>query len=175
MDYADLESSKRFLGQEFLLWLWYRDDIDDGVHPLVDERVELHFDDRLELLGQLAEAEVSALRGGAPSQSPEAHKALQLGKRVGKARLRLAIGEREWVFGVDTETFRFAGIKTPTVLSREDDEPFLERMYLIEELDRTWTALYGRFLTLRLSDDWEAERSAIAAWIRLPTGDEALP
>ena len=66
-DLADLIAAKRFLGAEFLLWLWHKDDVRDGLHELPDESVELHFDDQLRLEGFLAEAEQSALKGGAPA------------------------------------------------------------------------------------------------------------
>lgn len=173
MDLAELITSKRFLGNEFLLWLWFNDDQNDGAYKLNEELLELHFDDRLQLEASLAEAETSDLKGGAPAHSPEAHKALQLGKRVSKAKLRLSKGEREWTFSVSTETFRFAGVKTPAVLSKIDDEPFFERLFLIEELQDAWAALYRRFLAVRLADDWEDTRKRIADWIALPTGDES--
>jgi len=172
MDLVDLIESKRFLGHELLLWLWHHDDQHEGRFKLGDDYVELHFDDRIQLEASLAEAESSDLKGGSPAHSPEAHKALQVGKRVAKARLRLAKGEREWVFNVVTDTFRLNGIKTPAVLSKVDDEPFFERLFLIEELHDAWSGIYKLFLTARLGDDWEKSRAAIAAWIESPTGDE---
>lgn len=172
MDLAELIIAKRFLGNEFLLWLWHRDDEDLASYKLGQDHVELHFDDRLQLEAALAEAETSDLKGGAPAHSPEAHKALQVGKRVAKAKMRLSKGEREWSFAVDTSTFKLSGIKIPAVLSKEEDEPFYERMFLIEELNDAWRGIYAQFLQVRLTDDWEKTRKAIADWIAKPVFGE---
>ncbi len=172
MDLADLITSKRFLGNEFLLWLWHREDEDEAIYKLGDDSVELRFDDRLQLDAHLAEAETSVLKGGAPAHSPEAHKALQVGKRVSKARMRLFKSEREWLFNVDTSTFNINSVKTPAVLSKQDDEPFYERLYLIEELQDAWYGIYRTFLAERLGPDWEKKRAAIADWIAKPVFGE---
>lgn len=168
MDLAELIAAKRFLGNEFLLWLWFREDQDQCLFKVGDDTVELRFDDRIQLEAHLAEAETSDLKGGAPAHSPEAHKALQVGKRVAKAKMRLLKGEREWVFAVNTGELSLSGIKTPTVLTKADDEPFYERMYLIEELHDAWYAVYRTFLEERLADGWEDAREKIAAWIAEP-------
>ncbi len=168
MDLAELITAKRFLGNEFLLWLWRKEDDDASMFKLGTDHVELLFSDRLQLEAALAEAETSDLKGGSPAHSPEAHKALQVGKRVAKAKMRLLKGEREWVFVIDSSSFHMSGIKTPTVLSKEDDEPFFERMFLIEELHDAWNAIYRMFLEERLGAGWEGRRAEIAEWIAEP-------
>ena len=168
MDLAQMIEEKRFLGSEFLLWLWFTEERDDGVHDLGSESVEIFFDDRLQLEAQFAEAETSDLKGGAPARSPEARKALQGGKRVSKARLRLRKGEREWVFEVMGPSFALAGVNTPAILSKGEDEPFFERMFLLEELHDAWRGLYRVFLEERLGSNWDATRDHIAGWIADP-------
>lgn len=170
---ADLIAAKRFLGAEFLLWLWHKDDVDDGLHELPDESIEIHFDDQLRLEGFLAEAEQSALKGGAPAHSPEAHQALQVGKRVAKAKLRLVKVEREWVFTIDASTFQLSGVKTPGLLTREDDEPLFERLYLINELEQALFGVYRTFLNERLAPTWESHRETLSEWIAQPVGPNA--
>jgi len=172
MDFLDRSARVQFLGAEYLLWLWYRSEEFDGAFSLSDGPIELYFDDQLVLEAHLAEAEQSRLKGGAPAYSPEAHKALQLGKHVAKAKLRLVKDEREWLFTIDTSTFLASGVKIPAVLSDEEDNKFYERMYLIEELDRTWYALYRAFLSERLAETWPEVQATIRAWIERPTSDE---
>ncbi|MFT4704721.1 MAG: hypothetical protein ACI81R_002429 [Bradymonadia bacterium] len=172
-DRGDEIAAKRFLGPEFMLWLWHRSDVADGQHVVDDENIELHFDDQLKLEAHLAEAEQSALKGGAPAHSPEAHQALQVGKRVAKAKLRLMKVEREWIFTLDAQTFRMSGVKTPTILTRDEDEPLFERLFLIEELEAALFGLYQLFLNIRLDSDWEKTRQALSDWIDLPFGPNA--
>lgn len=173
MDLLDQIERTEFLGAEFLMWLWYVADEGEGTITLPDGPAEIHFDDQLVLEAHLAEAEQSRLRGGAPAYSPEAHKALQLGKQVAKAKLRLMKTEREWLFTIDAASFLMSGIKTPSVLSDDDDAKFEERMYLIEELEQAWLELYRQFLEIRLSDAWEGALGRMRAWIDRPTADEA--
>jgi hypothetical protein len=75
------------------------------------------------------------------------------------------------VFNIDAGDFAMGGIKTPTVLSKADDEPFFERLFLIEELADAWKALYRAFLEVRLSDDWEKTFATLSAWIAAPITD----
>ena len=96
-----------------------------------------------------------------------------MGKRVAKAKLRLVKIEREWVFTVEASSFRLSGVKTPALLTREDDEPLFERLYLIDELERALFGIYRLFLQERLDADWEKQRVEIAEWIARPVGPGA--
>ncbi|TVR01409.1 MAG: hypothetical protein EA398_09980 [Deltaproteobacteria bacterium] len=172
-DLYELARASAFLGNEFLLWLWYREDRNDGVHSVGGQSCVIAFDDQLVLRVELGEAEESRLKGGAPSAAPEARKALQFGKRVTRARLRLERGEREWRFNVDAERFRLSSVRIPAVLGDSPEMQFIERMDLVEELEACFFGVYRDFLRLRLGPDWETERVAIARWIHEPVaGDE---
>lgn len=164
MDLVDIIESKRFLGGEFLTWLWFqshrrngRFDL-DGLGP-----IELEFADQLVLDAFLAEAEQSRLSGGAPSYSPEAKTALRMGKRVSKAKLKLRREERDWVFTVTADDFHFGGVRVPATL-QEPEEKTLDRFLLIEELDEVFTALYSQFLNQRLSDQWPQINQELEQW-----------
>lgn len=175
MNLEDMPIGKEFLGEELLLWLWFRCDQDGARFRIDEDVVDVTFDDALVLVAALAETERSQLKGGAPAQSPEAYKALQFGKRASRAKLRLNKGEREWVFTFDAPTFRKTGIKLPTVTTRDESVRLAERMYLIEELDAAWRGVYRTFLEVRLSEGWEAERRRMADWIASPTAGDIAP
>lgn len=166
MDLADEVARKRFLGPEFLLWLWYRVEKDDNIFYVEDRQFELMFDDQLTLEVQLAASEQTALKGGSPAHAPEAYKALQHGKSISRARMRIAHAEREWVFMLNTDTFAMSGIKIPAVLRDADDDKIDERLYLIDELDEVWSTIYHQFLSLRLGDQWGDKAQEIRDWIR---------
>lgn len=171
MDLIDLINSRQFLGSEFLTWLWFKVDCHDGLVDLPEiGRVEVVFDDQLTLDAYLAETQRSDLRGGAPAYSPEAMTSLRQGKRPIKAKLRLIKEGREWGFVFKADTFDLGGIKIPALLTKEFDEQFWERMYLVEELEEVIRGLYREFITLRLSEDWEARMvGAMKAWIESDT------
>src|SRR5690625_4480287 len=166
MDLADEVARKRFLGTEFLLWLWYRVETENNIFNVEDKQFELNFDDQLMLEVQLAASEQTSLKGGAPAHAPEAYKAIQHGKRIARARMRIAQAEREWVFMFNADSFAMSGIKIPAVLRDADDDKIDERLYLIDELDTVWSTIYHQFLSLRLSDAWGKEVEVIREYIR---------
>lgn len=168
-DLADLIEEKQFLASDFLLWLWYEGDQTDNIFSVNNEAIEVHYDDQLVLEAHFAESEKNSLKGGSPTHAPEARKALQFGKEVSKAKIRLVKSEREWLFVVDAASFKFSAIKLPTILSEQEDDQFYERMYLIEELEVAWFELYRQFLEIRLSETWSEISAKMTAWIMEPT------
>lgn len=168
MDLIDLINSRSFLGSELLMWLWFKAECFDGVFDLEGgDRVEVAFDDQLTLEAYLAETERNSFRGGAPAFSPEAKTALREGKRVQSAKLCVIKEGREWTFKVKAETLGLSGVKIPSLLSKEENEQFYERMYLLDELEEILDALYREFLAIRLSTAWyEVMLPAMQAWIK---------
>lgn len=166
MDLYDQIETTRFVGEEFLTWLWFRSDTREGLFELEgDHELEVHFDNQLTLEANLAEAERSRLTGGSPSFSPEAKEALRRGKRVAQAKLRLTKEGREWMLTVTARTLGISSLKIPAVLSKEDDDRFYERADLIAEADASLRALYALFLRTRLDRAaWDGELEAIRAW-----------
>lgn len=164
MDLLDMIESRRFLGGEFLVWLWYRCGTGQPRFnlPGIGE-VIVGFDDQLVLESFLAESEQSRLTGGAPTESPEAKTALRAGKRISKAKLRLIHEEAEWVFGVSAADFSFSSVKVPAVL-KQPDERLLERLTLLDDLSAMWNGIYRIFLRDRLSGDWAETSKHLAAW-----------
>lgn len=169
MDLVDLINTRRFLGSEFLIYLWFRVDCFDGLLDVEADdlgRIELIFDDQLTLDAYVAETQRSDLRGGAPAYSREAVTALRQGKRPTRAKLCIIREGREWMFRFKAETFQLTSVKTPALLTKETVEQFYERMYLLEELEDILHALYREFLEVRLGDEWEDRFvGAIQEWI----------
>jgi hypothetical protein len=164
VDLVDIIESKRFLGGELLLWLWYESERSGGVFELPDAgEIALVFDDQLVLEAFLAETEQSRLSGGSPADSPEARSALRAGKRVSKAKLRLRRDEREFVFTMSAPDFDFSSVKVPAVLKNED-ERLVERLSLLDELTDVWARLYREFLRLRLGAQWPRLEAEMRAW-----------
>src|SRR5690606_6628274 len=156
MDLIDLIESRRFLGSEFLMWLWFKSECYDGLFDLGPEKrpIEVILDDAMTLEAFLAETERNTFKGGAPAYSPEAKVALRQGKRLSRAKLRVIEEGREWVFTIKAETLDLSSINIPAVLSREEDEKFYERIFLVEEIENIMAALYAEFIGIRLSPSW---------------------
>ena len=158
MELLDRIEATRFLGSEFLLWLWFKSEVFDGELRTTEGRpILIWIDGVLEMHAPGDSSERLAIRGLAPSSSKEARTALLEGKVVAGARVRLEHEERVFQFTYDCATHGLRGVKIPAVLTRDEDEPFYERMALVEELEQLLQQLFQEFLQLRLEPVWEAK------------------
>ncbi|MBI2568769.1 MAG: hypothetical protein HYV63_17255 [Candidatus Schekmanbacteria bacterium] len=169
MSLYDLANRTTFLGVEFVTWLWFRSETQDGLFadlPGAGKNFELYFDDRLLVSALAVDCQENLYRGGLPATSIEAKAALRAGKKAVEARIRIVRDEGEWSFLLKGPALAVSGVKVPAVLAPEDEECILERMTLIEDLDRMLRSLYRRFLELRLGASWErSELPALRQWI----------
>lgn len=160
-----------FVGREFLVWLWYRSETNDGVFEIPElGPVELWFDGGITLKSEQGEAVETVTCSGGGSASREARFALAGGKMITRASLRLIRGEDEWTFVLDSDWLDFRSLRTPRVMQdvREDpDGLFYERIFLIEQPVAVVEALFKEFVLLRVSPGWEEdELPALEEWIR---------
>jgi hypothetical protein len=157
MDLLETIETKRFLGREFLVWVWFESELFESqvsAHGVGD--FELLFEKQITLeSGGQKDKEQSRLKGVNPASTPEAREALRQGKTPTTAALRLRRGEQEFTFLFQADPFSIAGVKLPALLNEKDDEPFYERMSLMEELEAHLEALFADFVLLRSSDAWE--------------------
>jgi len=173
MNLIESINQTRFLGKEFLTWLWYKSELNGGAFALGNEQsAALWFDDKIVL--ELAfdnVKEVNTIRGENPTGSAEAKAALRMGKKVASAKLGMSMASRDWSFSVSGEELSLSGVKVPALLAAEEDEQVLERLTLIEELEGVIDALYKDFMELRTTPkSWKAELKSIQEWVH---SDEA--
>ncbi len=167
MDLYEKIEKTRFIGREFIVWIWWKSELTEGKMELGDfGPSEVWLDDQLTLESRGENVEQSKLKGSSPSTSPEAYEALRQGKVPTKARLSITLEEREFSCVIDGETFALSGVRIPTLLQDEKEERFYERMYLLEELEDMLAALFREFLIIRVSPKWKGLASEIRAWVR---------
>lgn len=156
-DLVDRIERNRFVGREFLLWLWFESELfETNLAPTGQPRCALWFETRMTLTFDRDE---SVLKSAMPAASPEAKEALRQGKLPKEARMRMTTGEREFAWALKGDTLGLSSASIPVELKNKDDEiheVFYERMRLLEELSATLEALYSDFLALRLSAEWDA-------------------
>lgn len=159
MDLLDRVERARFLGREFLVWLWHESEAREGVLPLSGgDACELWLEEQLTLVSSRAnEKSESKLKSAMPSASPEAKEALRQGKLPVKAKLRVNRGTQSWGFILDADTLGLASVRIPALLEEENDDRFYERMDLIESLEAIVDDLLGTFLAIRTSPKWDTE------------------
>jgi hypothetical protein len=157
----------RFLGAEFLLWLWLRGEfVTQGISLKDGSAFHVWLDRQLTLESALDRNERVTIRGAAPADGNEAREAVRARKFPVKARIVMQGEQRDFTCGLDALRFAIASATVPQVLSSDSEEAFLERMRLAEELFGVLDGLYAAFLIDRLDDVWKtAWEPAIFAWL----------
>lgn len=171
---AESIETRKFLGREFLVWLWFESELFEQKFSIEGfGECELWLEKSL-TLEALTEAgkEKATLAGVAPSGGPEAREALRQGKMPIKAKIAIRRDEQDFALSLDADSLSLSGVKIPTLLKGEGDDPFYERMTFIEELEGALEALYREFLLVRLRETWEKNVApAIRGWMN----DEETP
>lgn len=114
----ELIEQGRFLGEEFLLWLWQRGLLDGGTSGVEGDSSALFLDDAVVLVSEQGDVREISLRKGNPTESREAFKALSRGMRPSKAKVRLLSGDLEWTFSLNAATFDVSALKLPPARRR---------------------------------------------------------
>jgi hypothetical protein len=185
MQLVDRIEKRRFVGREFLLWLWFESEAFEATlstkkHGTFGLWIEKH-------VVLSAGKEGTRIKGSYPARSREAKEALALGKLPEAAGVHLSLGDREITFTLKAERLALSGLTLPTVLkggdteesvslaprrppargkrttaardkesaSDEKHESFYERMRLTREVEELIETLYRDFLALRLGPAWK--------------------
>ncbi|MEI8258273.1 MAG: hypothetical protein WCJ30_21560, partial [Deltaproteobacteria bacterium] len=139
MDLVDSIERGRFVGREFLVWMWFESEVLEGA---LETRTEGSFELWPEAaITLVAEKEQSRLKGAIPSSQPEAAEALRQGKLPTQARLRVIKDGLEYALGFTADGLTLSSVRIPATLKAENDEQFEERMDLVEKLDRLFGSL----------------------------------
>ncbi len=161
------------LGQEFLTWLWYHSEIQNGTFYTVKDNSPyvLYLHQRIVVRGGEGDATETASVSGVNSALREAKMGLVTGKLVVRALIRMEKNDLDWQLTLKAEDFALNGLKTASVAKedRDNDNPdalFLEKIFLIEEGLDLVDDVYHQFLKARLDESvWREECKRIAEWI----------
>ncbi len=174
MDLLDLIEEKRFLGQEFLIWLWCKSEERGGSIELPGRgSVPVVFEKHMLLeCGAGPECEKLVCRG-LMTELNEARASLALGKRPEQARLKIGSEEREYSFTLTAATLEFRSMKLPATAGEDGggnereglEGQILERVALLEEGIDLVNDLFRAFIQLRISDRWNDELLRLRRWI----------
>jgi len=173
MDLVDLIQEKRFLGQEFLAWLWFKSEERGGNVELPGTGDILVVFEKHMLLeyGEGVASEKLICRG-LQTELKEARAGLALGKKPEQARVRLARGDYEFSVTLTAATMEFRSVRLPKTAGADDgDDPdslegqILERIGLFEELTALVNELFRMFINIRGSSRWPEELVKIRSWV----------
>ena len=169
----ELLQASRFLGEEFILWLWHRGQVDGGVSGTDGDTSACFLEDSIVLNSEHGDVKQISLQKGNPSESREAYEALARGMRPSRTKLRILSGDLEWIFTLDSASMVLRSLKLPPTTAKDPKGLLQDRAFLIEEgyghLDRR----IGNFLAARQQDPG-ALQETLRGWIRAGLQGETM-
>jgi hypothetical protein len=160
-------SSQNYLGNEFLLWLWYILEAEGDTLPLPDEsEVTVMLARTLVLECPRGISGNETIRSGGPTQLPEARRAIQAGKLPRQAGLVLVRHDQQYELTLQAETLAVSGAKLPPVEDGEARVKLEDRAGQLRHLIETVDLLYAAFLQRRLGADWPKELERMQRWLQ---------
>lgn len=174
-DALTLIREKRFIGQDFLTWLWFKAE-ERGGAVLVPGHGDfaVTFERFMALEEGEGDASESVTCRGRQTELREARMGLRAGKKVARAHIRLGMGDEEWRLTLDGATLDVKSLRARGKRGEREEESgdivfegrVLERAFLLQKAMDALDLLFGTFLTKRVdSRAWEEERRSLAAWI----------
>lgn len=161
----------RFLGDEFLTWLWFTIEKDQNLFASLDaDCTALEIGNRLVLENRKTKSVERITIKGDDAGLEEGRLALRKGALVSEMALVFKTGEYQWQFSIKGESLNLSGLKTPGATvpqGPERIEPFLlERYEFINKIILFVENLYKKFLRVRISPQWVSRQvPTIRKWI----------
>ncbi len=175
LDIAVAYNRYRFLGNEFLTWIWFSIEHDDAVLRKADpDFVDLAVGNRMVLENRLANGTETITIKGDAAGLEEALLALRKGAVITEINLVYKSGPGQWQFSLKGENLSFSGLKLPESAPAESSEDMegmvLEKLYLYEKPFQYLDGLYREFIRVRLAPGWSGDTLArIKKWVNSNT------
>lgn len=164
-------TSRDYLGNEFLMWLWYTlSEKNDTVTLSDDTEAAVVIVRQLTLECPWAETGKEVITCEGPTQLPESRRAIQSGKLPRKMGLIISRQGEQYEFTLQAETFNVSSATLPRIEENGNGNGRAraeERIEQIRHLTETVDLLFNTFLKRRLSADWTSEFQAIQSWLRM--------
>jgi hypothetical protein len=161
------EASRDFLGNEFLLWLWYvLDAISDTIELADKSEATVMLARTLVLECPRGQTGRESIQSDGPTRLPEARRAIQAGKLPRKAGLTLVRHDKQYELTLHAESLAVSSVKLPLPEAEEERARLDERVTILRELIETVDLLYDVFCRVRTSNDWGAELGKIQKWLQ---------
>jgi hypothetical protein len=155
-----------WLGNEFLLWLWWVVEHESETLVLADKsELTVLLVRTLQLECPRAQTGKESITSDAPQRLPEAMRAILSGKLPRKVGVILNRHDHQYHLTLQAESLAFTGAKLPAV-EEDDDRARLEaRLGQVRHLLETLDLLYDAFGTRRFGTHWNRDVVNIQKWM----------
>ncbi len=156
-----------YLGNEFLLWLWFILEMEGDTLTLADaSTATAMLAHSLVLECPQGVSGNETIRTEAPAKLPEAHRAIQAGKLPRRTGLVLVRHEQQYELSLQAERFAVSAAKLPPAETGDERSRLEDRISQLRHLIETLDLLYEAFLQRRLGADWQKEQQRLKQWLR---------
>jgi hypothetical protein len=156
-----------FLGNEFLLWLWWRWETQGDAITLSDgSDVTGMFARTLALECPLGEAGKGTIAAEDPTYLPEAAQAIRSGKLPRKAGLILVRHGEQYELTVQAETFVVSGAKIQVDEDAEGRGILEDRIESVRGLKETLDLTFQTYCEQRIGKDWSSDLAQMRDWLK---------
>jgi hypothetical protein len=160
------ENSRDFLGNEYLLWLWYMLDADADTIALGDgSEAAVMLTRTLVLECPRGQTGRQSITSDGPTRLPEARRAIQAGKLPRKVGLTIVRHDHQYELTLNAETLAVSGARLPAPEATEERARLEERITQLRHLLETLDLLYDAFGAKRASDQWTKELAKMQKWL----------
>jgi hypothetical protein len=164
-----------YLGNEFLLWLWWHWETQSDTITLGDQSEATGmFARTLTLDCPLAESGRETISAECPVALPEAVLAIRSGKLPRKAGLTVVRHDEQYDLAIQAETFTVSGAKIKQLGTDDSgDIPAEDRITSFREMNETLDLLFQVFCDRRLGKAWKTELKAMRQWLQVESSSAA--
>jgi hypothetical protein len=156
-----------YLGNEFLLWLWWTwQTKSDTIKLSDDSEVSGMFARTLSLDCPIGEHGKESISAESPVALPEAILAINMGKLPRKAGLTLVREDQQFDFTLQAETFSIGSAKISQIGNDDAIRDSIDRIESIRQLSETLDLLFEAFCEKRIGKKWNSEQKKITDWLR---------
>ncbi len=155
-----------FLGNEFLLWLWWQMETNSDVFELSDEtEVGGMFARSLSLDCPQGENGKESISSESPVALPESRLAIRMGKLPRKAGLTLVREGEQYELTLKAETLSISSARITQIGEDVQRRDVLDRIESIRQMSETIDMLFGVFCDSRLSKSWKSSLNSMTEWL----------
>ena len=172
LDVAVAYNRYKFLGEEFLTWLWYVIENNQSLLKNFDQNfVALEIGNRIVFENRRKDLAERITIKGEGAGLEEGILALKNGAFVSELNMVYRSAEFIWQFTVKGESLNISNLSIPQTDLPETDADIegyvLEKLYLYDISLQFINNLFAHFVKLRISNDWQGkEIAAIRKWIQ---------
>ncbi|MCP3967932.1 MAG: recombination-associated protein RdgC [Lentisphaerae bacterium] len=155
-------------GRDFLTWLWYFSEMEGGG---VSHEQFGDFDIMIEAPLTFAfaadargSAETVVKKGGSPLRAAESKAALQVGKRLKKAKITICRGDDIWSGTFDADNFSFGSLNLPEGEEMDKDSRFAERIQNLFIFQNALREYFKKFVETVRDVEWPNTERRIKQW-----------